>query len=322
MSTEPEQLKFDRMREAAPQTATPGQWRDVGLTLVVCLLWAICYPLIDVAVTAAPPLKLAAWRALIAGLVILIPATWVTRQMPPPSVWPQLGLAGLMLTSLGFAGMFLAGGRMSPGLATVLTNVQPLLAALLGLAFLHEPLGPVRSVALLIGFAGVLTGSYDSLSGQSTHSSAAGVGFVFMGALGIASGNVLLKRISNQVSPFAAAGVQLTIGALPLFVLASLFESEQRVDWSLRFVLALSVLAVLGTALAMILWLSLLKRRDLIQINTLTFTTPLFGLLIGAFFFAERLSAKEWIGVGLIICAVGLISRTFRFRLPEFDQSL
>jgi hypothetical protein len=33
---------------------------------------------------------------------------------------------------MGFSGMFLAGGLVSPGLATVLANIQPLIATVLG----------------------------------------------------------------------------------------------------------------------------------------------------------------------------------------------
>lgn len=73
--------------------------------------------------------------------------------------------------------------------------------------------------------------------------------------------------------------------------------------------LVLLALALLGTAVASTLWFSLLRRRELNRLNTFTFLTPAFGLLIGALFFGERLQGLEIVGIVLILVGVAWISR-------------
>jgi drug/metabolite transporter (DMT)-like permease len=121
----------------------------IGGLLLLVLIWAFCFPLIEVGLVSAPDLRFAALRAFLAG-VLLVAISWLLRRPFPsgPRTWLKLAGIGLSLTALGFGGMFLAGGRVSPGLATVVANAQPLVAALLGYLVLGEHLRGLRGLAL------------------------------------------------------------------------------------------------------------------------------------------------------------------------------
>src|SRR5690554_7853030 len=54
----------------------------------------------------------------------------------------------------GFGGMFLGAGKLTSGIATVLANVQPLIAAVLAYWYLKEVLSRRMLAGLLIGFVG------------------------------------------------------------------------------------------------------------------------------------------------------------------------
>lgn len=282
--------------------------RDVIQILVVTLLWSLCYPLIDIAVADAPPLSIGAFRAVIAGVVLIAVATYQKRPWPSVRTLGAVALAGLGLTTMGFAGMFLAGGKISPGLAAVLANAQPLLAALLGVAALGEGIRGWRGVALSVGFIGIVVTALPTLTGTGYNSTLSGIGFVLLGAVGVAMGNVLLKRVADQVDAVVAAGVSLLVGAVPLWILSALMGELTTLHISVSLVVTVTVLALLGTALVSVLWLDLLQRNELIQVNVYTFLTPVFGLAIAAAFFEERLGFAEWLGVALILAAVALIS--------------
>jgi len=218
-------------------------------------------------------------------------------------------LMGLGATSLGFGGMFLAGGIVSPGLAAVLANVQPLIAAGLAYLVLSERLGPRRRVGLLLGFAGIILIALPSSGAENANSSPLGVGYVLLGALGVAVGNVLLKRLAGQVDLLMATGWQFILGGVPLFLAAQIFEVPVQVAWSPSFVVVLLALALLGTALAFTLWFSLLHRGELTRLNTFTFLTPVFALIIGALFFAESLRLVEMGGIVLTLAGALRVSR-------------
>jgi drug/metabolite transporter (DMT)-like permease len=110
--------------EPLPQLIVTGQpkssIKDICHLALVMFLWALCFPLIVVGLALAPPLTFAALRAFVAGVGLLLPAVLLRRAWPRGwRVWLGLLGVGLTTSSMGFGGMFLAGGLVSPGLATV-----------------------------------------------------------------------------------------------------------------------------------------------------------------------------------------------------------
>jgi len=286
--------------------------------VVVMLLWALCYPLIDTGLAFAPPLHFAAVRALVAGVVLLAVALARRERLPRDrGIWIQLAGAGLGGTAVGFAGMFVGGGLVTPGLASVLANAQPLLAAILGFFVLRERLLGRVGFALGLGFGGIVVIAGPGLLAGSSNSTPVGIGFVLLAACGVAVSNVLLKRLAGRVPPVFGVACQLLVGAFALAVAARIVEPSERITWNLPFVVTLVTLAVLGTAVAFVLWFSLLRRAELNRLNTYTFLTPVFGLLIAALFYEERLSPLEWSGASLVILAVVVSSRATGSPGPE-----
>lgn len=285
--------------------------RDLVQLIAVIVLWALCYPLITTGLEAFPPFHLAAMRSLLAGASLLVAGMVYKRPLcPGRDVWITLIGISLTFTTLGFTGMFLAGGRVTPGLATVIANAQPLIAALLGYFVLTERLTGARSLALMAGFAGIVVIALPGLLEQSANSTPYGIGLVLVGATGVAIGNVLLKRFANQIDPLIGMAWILLLGAIPLIAAAAIFEQTALFDWSISSVLNLVILSVFGTALAFIMWLDILRRAELNLLNTYTFLTPVFALVIGLLYYNERLSVIEWIGVAIVVFAVLLASRS------------
>jgi drug/metabolite transporter (DMT)-like permease len=271
---------------------------------VVALLWAVCFPLITIGLPDAPPLLFAALRALLAGGVLVALAA-----AKGPLAWPrrrelaELALIGLSFTALGFGGMFLGAGKLSAGVATVLANVQPLIAAILAFWFLHEALTGRMLVGLLTGFAGVVilaAPGVDFATGRL-----AGALHVLAGAAGTAVGTVLLKRRAGGGSVWLPMGLQLMIGAFILAVGSLVIGEQWSIRWSWTFAASLFVLSIPATALMVVLWYALLARAPLTLLNPFTFLAPAFGLLIGALALGERFSAFEMVGVAVTL--VGLM---------------
>jgi drug/metabolite transporter (DMT)-like permease len=280
-----------------------------GLVLAT-LLWAACFPLITAGLGMAPPLTFAALRALVAGISLLVLAVVLRRPLPRSrQLWLSLMGVGVTTTSLGFAGMFLASGRVSPGLATVIANAQPLIAAVLAYFFLAERLSWLQQLGLAVGFAGILTVAAPGFIQASVGASPSGVTYVLAGALGVAIGNVLLKRLAGQVDLLLAVGGQFVLGSAPLWLLAAWLEAPVRLAWTPQFVVVLLALGLLGTALAYGLWFALLAHAELTRLNTFTFLTPAFALGIGALFFGERLQWMEAVGMVLILAGVWRVSQ-------------
>ena len=74
--------------------------------------------------------------------------------------------------------------------------------------------------------------------------------YVLLAVLGVAGGNVAIKKLATRVDPAMAMGLQLLVGAVPLAAIALTTENPREIEWSAPFVVSLLVLALPGTALA------------------------------------------------------------------------
>jgi drug/metabolite transporter (DMT)-like permease len=92
------------------------------------------------------------------------------------------------------------------------------------------------------------------------------------------------------------------------------------IDWTWSFTTAIFVLAIPATALMVVLWYALLASAPLNSLNSFTFLTPVFGLVIGMLLFGETFNTVEMIGIGITI--VGLIIVVKAPRKQRSAQSL
>ncbi len=278
---------------------------QIFLVTLVTLAWALCFPLIELGHRAAPPLWFAAIRSLIAGLSIILPLLFFNRSwLSDTKVWKYSFYVALTYTVIGFGGMFLADGRVPSGIATVLANTQPLLAAILAYFFLNERLSPKNILGLLISFLGIVVLASKTLSSATINDGFVGILFILMGALGTGAGNVFMKKSSNECDPISLIGLQFLVGFVILYPISHLFESHIAIDWHPSFFWSLFVLAIPGTSLATTLWIFLLKKVQLSTLNVFTFLTPVFGLIIGFMFFNEQYSYVDFGGILLTLIGI------------------
>jgi len=275
------------------------------------LLWASCYPLITIGLDSAPHVTFAGMRAAIAGSLLLGVALLLRQPFPADREgWGWIVLAGLGITGLGYFGMFHAAEFVSPGLATVISNSQPLIAAMLAFLILGERLSKWGWVGLLLGFLGILIiAAPQMLEGPISMST--GLVYVLLAASGVAVGNVAIKKLAGRVDAAMAMGLQLLIGALTLGLIAGLTESPSDIEWSPIFILSLLGLSIPGTAIAFWLWQVTLSKLELSKANVFSFLVPVFGLTIGSTFFGERLTVL--IAAGTFIATAGVLLTTARF---------
>ncbi len=288
-----------------------------GKIILVMFLWAICFPLITAGFVYAPHLTFAALRAFLAGAALIVTGLALGRPWPRGRyVWTMLAFVGLGATSLGYLGMFMAAEYVMPGIATVLTNTQPLLAAILAGMFLNERLGRVGWIGMGLGLGGIVLIALPQMLAASTGNFALGLGYILLAALGITISNVLIRAIASKADPVMAMGVQLLIGGVPLLAGALLFENPASVDWSANFLFILIGLSLFGSSLAYWMWSDVLRTTELNRANAFSFLVPAFGLAMGALFFGERIGLLEFAGIGLTVVGIFVANR----RKPSDNQ--
>lgn len=289
--------------------------QSVKITIVM-FLWAICFPLIVLGLPYAPHMTFAAMRAFLAGIVLLVPALVMKRPQPRDMrTWAALGAIGLGATTLGFLGMFHASEFLAPGVATVIANTQPLMAAVLAALFLREYLDGRGKAGLLLGFMGVVLIALPSFLSETDGQYGRGISYVMLAALGITVSNVLIRYMEGRVDALSAMGWQMIFGSLCLAAIALMTEDVMAINWSWSFLVSLVGLALPGTALAYWLWYRILGDVALNRANAFSFLVPVFGLTMGVIFYQESFERLTATGVGLTI--VGIVLVNWRKRATE-----
>lgn len=274
------------------------------------LLWAACFPLLVIGIELAPHLSFATLRAAIAGLVLVGLACALRRPFPRGAgVWAALCIMGVGATSLGFLGMFHAAEFVSPGIATVIANTQPLLAAGLGGIVLGERLQATGKAGLFMGFLGILVIAAPQLLSGGQDNYLLGIAYIVLAALGITVSNVMIKKIVGQVDLLMAMGLQFLIGSVPLAIIAGMTEDPGAIQWTFTFVAVLLALSVFGSALVYVIWMSALTEVPLNKANAFSFLVPIFGLTMGVAFYSETLGISKVIGISLAIIGMLLVTR-------------
>lgn len=292
----------------------------IAKIILVMLLWSACYPLITIGIEFSPHLTFASLRAILAGLSLTGLAIALRRPLPRERrVWAMVAVIGIGATGFGFLGMFHAAEFVSPGIATVIANTQPLLAAVLASVVLNERLTRRGKAGLTLGFVGILVITSPQFFSGGQENYALGIAYIILAALGITMSNVVIKRIAGEVDVLMAMGLQMLIGSIPLVIIAWAMEEPAAIRWSFTFVGVLLALSLLGTALVYWLWFSILEKAPLNQANAFSFLIPVFGLTMGVLLYGESLGWLQLAGIALAILGVGLVTR-HGTRPESFDK--
>ena len=279
-----------------------------GQIILVMLLWAVCFPLIVVGIEYAPHLTFAAFRSILAGAALTALAVMLRRPVPKDvQTWWLLALVGFGATTLAFVGMFHAAEFISPGIATVIANTQPLLAAVLAGVILNERIKAVGWAGLALGFAGIIVISVPRFLADDQGTYIIGVAYIGLAAVGVSVSNVAIKRLMRRVDALMVMGLQMLIGSVPLLVGALWTEDMMAIDWSYPFIASLLSLSLLGTSFAYWLWCVVLSTVPLNRANAFSFLVPIFGLTMGMMFYGESLDWRHLLGIVLTLLGVGLV---------------
>lgn len=272
--------------------------------LWVTLAWGSCFVAISIGLQDAPLLWLAALRALTAGIALLL-VTGIRRTPLPRDrhTWVLIVCLGLVNVALAYAAMFGGIIGLSTGVAAVLANVQPILILLPAWWLYHERPSRTALVAMLLGLAGLLlivlptglgTGAWLSLSS----------------AVAVTIGTLISRVV--RADPFVVAAAQLLIGGAVLAIAAAVVEGPPAINWSVRFVLVLLFMSLVGTAATTVAWFAEARRARLDILTTWTLLVPIVGIALSLVFLNERQGVSGWVGTAVVLVSMLLLMVTPR----------
>ncbi len=272
------------------------------------LFWSSAFGAIKVSLEYAPPILFAGMRTLLCGLVVALAAlVWGGRANLRRDWLIYLILAVLnVVLFMGLQTFTIL--YMPSGSAAVVIYLQPILVGLASYLVLNEQLSVPKLVGLVLGFSGVVVVSTGSLSGSSL-GTPLGVAFGVGSALSWTLGTVYFKWYGERLSTLWAVAVPFSAGGVVLTGLGLVLESLSSISWTGTYFASFLYTALVGTALAWMLWLGLVKAGEASRVSAYVFFVPLASVLLGATFLGETLSPWLLAGAALVICGIYLVNR-------------
>ena len=291
-----------------PRDPAKVNWHAIALLIILSTIWGASYPLIKVAVAEIPPLTLAALRITIAAallhtIVRLRGATCVARRRIQ---WRTIAGIAFWGYALPYSLLAWSEQHISSGEAAILLATIPLLTVFhRGLAFDRSHYNWL--LALTPGFCGILTlVGPGVLAGNG--STIGGAVAAFAASASFARALLMTARLPPS-SPMALAASLLSCAAVMLWPLSFVIEQPWLLAPTVESVAAALFLGLIGTALALTIYLKLIAVAGAPFAALNNYLAPVSALVIGAVILSEAITRMQIASVSLIFLSIFAMAR-------------
>lgn len=276
-------------------------FRHLLLAVAVVAVWGTNFVVIRIGLDQLPPLLFAALRFLFA----LLPAAFFLKR--PQVSWLNLAAYGVTGGACQFGLLFLAMRHdISPGLASLVIQMQVLFTIGLSVRFSGERVRSVQWLALALGTVGI--GVIAAHTNATT--TPLGLALVLLAALGWAIANILVR--ASGAKSMLAYVVWASLFSVPcLFVLSLLFEGWPAIREGVAHATAGAWAAVLwqsvgNTLFGFAAWGWLLARYPAASVTPMALLVPIFGIGTSAVLLGEPLPLWKLVAAALVIGGVAI----------------
>ncbi|WP_295118812.1 EamA family transporter [uncultured Leifsonia sp.] len=280
-----------------------GKFRWFAITAIAPVAWGSTY-VVTRAVLPDAPLWGAVLRALPAGLLLLA----VARRRPRGVWWWRALLLGA-LNAGGFFVLVYAVAQLLPsGIASTVMATSPL--ALMGFGWMLLGQRP-RALSLIGALAGV-GGVAVMLTGGDAAVDPLGLAAAVAAMLLSAVGYVLATRWGD-VDVLSSTAWQLVAGGLLVVPFAILIEGAPPV-LAPAAIAGFAYVSLVATASAYLAWFAGMRRLGPGAVGLIGLLNPVTGVALGALVAGEALTARQLVGLAVVLAgiAVGQATRGSR----------
>jgi drug/metabolite transporter (DMT)-like permease len=285
--------------------------RDLGLLLLLGIIWGSAFLFIDVAVSDVPPLTVVAGRLLLAGAALLA-VLWATgRALPARATWPALLFLGLFNNVAPFALITWSEQHIASSLAATLSATMPLFTFVFAAGARQERPAIAQGAGIVLGFAGALVIINPGV-GELTSSSVLGELAVIAAAMCYGVSAVAARAWTREGDPIAFAAGQLCAGAVIAIPLALAVDRAPHLHVSAGAALSWVALALVCSSAAYIIFFSLVQRVTATQVSLVSYMIPIVATVLGWAALGEHIGWELIAGLVLILAALAIVNGNAR----------
>lgn len=283
-------------------------WQNWSVLLILTLVWGTSFILIKKGLVSFTGMQVGALRIGIAFLFFLPFAARAFRRIPRHTLWYILAI-GIFSSFIPSFLIPIGQENTDSSTAGILVSLTPLSTYLWGITLFQQKGSRRRSWGVLLGLAGASTLMIDPSSPIGFNPSA----LYILGSsilYGI-SGNIVHRHLKDVRSTDITSVSFIMIGLPALIYLFTtdfvpVMQSGEQAWLSLG---AVVILAVVGTAIALLLFWKLVQQTDPVFGSTTTYLIPIVAIIWG-FIDGEQILLHQFFGFSLILLSVFLVQAT------------
>ncbi len=275
----------------------------IAALFALYFIWGSTYFVIRVGVESWPPLMMAGLRFFLAGCVMFTFLLLRGHKFPGLKQWLAAGVVGILLLSVGNGLVTVAEHMQVPsGIAAVMVATVPLFTLCFSRLW-GMPNSRLEWTGVGIGLFGiVLLNTGSNLGGNPW-----GAALILLASISWAFGSVWSSRLPLPAGLMAGAAEMIVAGVV-LLIASQINGEHLAATPSLHGFLALGYLIVFGSMIAISAYMFLLKTVRPALATSYAYVNPIVAVLLGIGFAGESLSPVEWVALGIILCAVLLVT--------------
>lgn len=291
--------------------AQPSRVKLLLAFAAIYFIWGSTYLAIEFSIETLPPYLMTGVRFFIAGGLLYLWARWRGAARPTFTHWRSATLIGGLMLFGGMGTVAFAQQWVDSGLAALIIAMVPVWMVLIewirpgGTApGLRVFLGIVVSfvgLVLLIGPGDVFGTSNDNLIGGS---------MILLATFLWSIGSIFSRTVKLPDSAMLSTAMQMFTASI-LLMLMGVFQGEiAQINVeaiSLKSVLAMLYLSVIGSVVAFTAYIWLLKVAPPARVATYAYVNPVIAVFLGWAFNNELITVPMMTGAALIVTAVAII---------------
>jgi len=286
------------------------------LAVFVALIWGTNFVFIELGLNDLPPFLFASLRFAFAALPLVF-------FLPRPKVpWRYLIAYGVFIGFGQFGLLFwVMGSHISPGLASLVIQVQAVFTILLALMLFKETIRWPQMAALVVSFVGILLIAVQG----NTDATPIGLAVILIAALSWAAGNLVVKR-SGKVHIISFLAWSSLFAVPPLALMSYYLEGPTLINQSLASATwhawAIVLWQTIGnTLIGYGLWNLLLQRHAAALVAPWALLVPVFGMAASGVFLYEAMPWWKWVAAILIIAGLVINLRSTKTPLQPINAN-
>jgi drug/metabolite transporter (DMT)-like permease len=283
------------------------------ILLALAAIWGSSFMFIEIALDDLTPAATMAGRLLFAsaalGSILVARRGW--RQAL--RCLREFGMAGFVLGVISTALPFwlIAWGQthIDSGIAAIGNAAMPIFVALLAIRFArHERVTGFRGFGIALGIVGVAV--LVGVNPAGGWWGAVGTLAVVVAAVSYAAGSLFTQHKLGDASNLLVSTASVLWGTLVILPFGIAQGPREVPGW--EAVASVAVLGLLGTALGLMMYLSLLENHGSSRASLVVYLLPPTALFYGAVFLDEPIRLTAIVGLALILAGVAIGSGLVR----------